>query len=197
MTLKRIFILNGNPAEKSLSRSFVETYAEKACAAGHEVRVAHLSELSFSADFGQGNDPMSKPLEPDLEAVMGNIEWSEHVVLSLPMWWGGMPSRLKALIDRAFVPGRAFNPRVTSKIGMPAPLLVGRTARVIVTSDTPSWFMRFVYGNALLRQLRGQVFAFVGIKPTRFTWIAGASHPEPGLVERWSAQVARLGTAGG
>ncbi|UWR03394.1 NAD(P)H-dependent oxidoreductase [Ruegeria conchae] len=195
MPAKKILVLNGHPAESSLSRTFAQTYADAAIAKGHEVRMVHLSDLQFDHDFGQGNYEDFKPLEPVLEQVLQDIEWSEHLVLTTPMWWGGLPAKLKGLIDRTFIPGRTFDTRNTTKIGLPAPMLSGRTARVILTSDTPGWFMRLIYRQALLRQLRDQVLGFVGFKPTRFTYFASASYPKPGSVERWIGKVARMGAA--
>ena len=193
---KRIFVLDGHPAATSLSRTFAETYAERARAAGHEVRLAHLSEMRFDADFGQGSYTDWKPLEPALEQVVKQIEWAEHIVLATPMWWGGMPAKLKGLVDRALLPGRAFDTRVT-RMGMPAPMLGGRTARVIVTSDTPGWFLRLVYRNAIRHQVGGQILRFVGIGPVRFTHFTGASAPRAGLMERWIGRVGRLGATAG
>ncbi|MBJ6373028.1 NAD(P)H-dependent oxidoreductase [Sedimentitalea arenosa] len=195
MSSRKIFVLDGHPAKTSLSREFAERYADAARHAGHEVRITHLSELVFDEDFGQGNYENFKPLEPVLEQVMEDIEWSEHLVLTSPMWWGGLPARLKGLIDRAFVPGRAFDPRNTTLSGMPSPMLTGRSARVILTSDTPGWVMRLLYRRALIWQMRGQILGFVGFKPTRFTYFAGASYPKPGMVERWIGQVERIGAA--
>ncbi|MCW3782652.1 NAD(P)H-dependent oxidoreductase [Defluviimonas salinarum] len=193
MSAKRIFILNGHPGAVSLSRSLAEIYARAARAAGHEVRVVHLSELEFDADFGQGSFQDPKPLEPVLENVMRDLSWSNHFVLAMPMWWGGLPAKLKGLIDRSFLPGTTFDTRATTRLGMPSPLLTGRSARVIVTSDTPGWFQRLIYRNALIHQLRGQVLGFVGIRPARFTWFSGASHPAEGLVDRWARTVEGLG----
>ena len=193
MTQKKIFILNGHPAETSLSRSLAETYAEAARTAGHEVRIAHLSHLDFDDDFGQGSYTDFKPLEPALEQVLENLEWSDHLVLTSPMWWGGLPARLKGLIDRTFIPGRTFDTRNLNFAGMPSPMLTGRTARVILTSDTPSWFMRLAYRRALIWQLKGQILGFVGFKPARFTWFSGASQPKPGHVEKWFEQVRLIG----
>lgn len=192
---KKILILDGHPAESSLSRTFAQTYADAARDKGHDVRLVHLSDLQFDHDFGQGNYHDFKPLEPVLEKVLQDFEWSEHLVLTTPMWWGGLPAKLKGLIDRMFIPGRTFDTRNTTKIGFPAPMLTGRTARVILTSDTPGWFMRLIYRQALIRQVRDQILGFVGFKPTRFTYFAGASYPKPGSVDRWVSKVAKIGAA--
>lgn len=193
MTQKKIFILDGHPAKTSLSRSFAETYADAAREAGHDVRIAHLSHLEFDDDFGQGNYTDFKPLEPALEEVLSNLEWSNHLVLIAPMWWGGLPARLKGLIDRTLIPGRTFDTRNLKITGLPSPMLTGRTARVILTSDTPGWFMRLVYRRALIWQLKGQILGFIGIKPARFTWFAGASYPKPGRVDQWLKKVKTIG----
>ncbi|SLN66134.1 hypothetical protein TRL7639_03750 [Falsiruegeria litorea R37] len=195
MQTKKILVLDGHPAESSLSRTFAQTYGDAARDKGHDVRFVHLSDLDFDHDFGQGNYHDFKPLEPVLEQVLQDIEWSDHLVLTTPMWWGGLPAKLKGLIDRMFIPGRTFDTRKTTLAGLPAPMLTGRTARVILTSDTPGWFMRLVYRQALIRQMRGQILGFVGFKPTRFTYFSGASAPKPGRVDRWISQVSKIGAA--
>ena len=190
---KRIYILNGHPGKSSLSHSLTTAYADAAQSAGHEVRLTHLHDLAFDSDFGNGGYQNSKPLEPALDQVLEDLAWSEHVVLATPMWWGGIPAKLKGLFDRVLLPGRTFDTRKKS-FGLPTPMLRGRTARGILTSDTKSWLLRFVYHNAILNQLRCQIFSFIGIKPTRFTQFADASHPSDGTVARWIADVRKLGT---
>jgi len=195
MKHKRIYILDGHPAERSLSRSLVDNYADSARAAGHEVRIGHLHQMEFDCDFGDGGYKHSKPLEPVLEQVLDNIEWSQHLVMATPLWWGGLPAKLKGLIDRVLLPSRAFDTRVIKLGGVPSPLLTGRTARILLTSDTPSYLMRLLYKNALLHQLRSQILGFVGFKPTRVSQFTGASQPKPGSVEQWLKQVRALGAS--
>ncbi|WP_321501023.1 NAD(P)H-dependent oxidoreductase [Breoghania sp.] len=190
--MKRIFVLDGHPCVATLSHHLATSYAEAAEAAGHEVRMLNLSALSFDIDQ-QSNYRDLKPLEPDLAAVIDNLEWADHIVISTPMWWGGLPARLKGLLDRALLPGRAFSTRETTALGMPKPMLAGRTARMIVTSDTPGWFFRLIYKSALVVQMKRQVFDLIGLKPSRFTLLAGASHPKPGVVQRWLEKAAALG----
>lgn len=196
MSGKRIYILNGHPAAKSLSKSFSETYAKAATAAGHEVRLQDISALSFDMDFERAGYGDVKPLEPDLERVLSDLEWAEHVVIFTPMWWGSLPAKLKGLFDRAFLPGRTFDTRNPNRLGMPAPMLSGRTGRVVLTSDTPTWFLWLAYRNPVASTLKGHILGFVGIKPVRVTQFAGATEAKPKQVSGWLKKVTELGAKG-
>ncbi|MEL7099773.1 MAG: NAD(P)H-dependent oxidoreductase [Pseudomonadota bacterium] len=197
MPSKRIFVLNGHPGETSLCRALSERYVAAARAAGHDVQVTHLNALEFDMDYGLGGYDNRKPLEACLETeVLQRMEWCNHIVITAPMWWGGLPAKLKGLFDRALVPGRAFDTRNTNLFGMPKGLLTGRSARVIMTSDTPRWFLRFAYDSAILHQIRGQILGFCGFRRARVTWLAGASHPDSTKVGKWMAHVDDLGRSG-
>jgi putative NADPH-quinone reductase len=193
---KRIFILNGHPGPSSITRQAVDRYAAAAIAAGHEVRLSHLNDLSFDPDRGKAGYANAKPLEPVLEQSLENLEWCSHFVLAFPLWWGGFPAKLKGWIDRVFVVGRTFTTDETTLMGLPAPLLKGRSARVIITSDTPRSFLWVAYGDAVRRQLKGQILGFCGFKPVKFTFFSSASHPKPGAVEKLLAQMDRFGRLG-
>ena len=196
VTLKRIFILNGHPAKASLSKTLADQYGETAAARGHEVRLSNIQEMDFDSDFGFGGYVQIKSLEPALEQFLADLRWADHIVLVTPMWWGGLPAKLKGLVDRSFLPGKAFDTRTKTLIGFPSPMFEGKTARVIVTSDSPNWLMAICYGNALFRQIRHQVLGFVGIKPTRFTHLNMATHPKPGQVQSWLQSIEKLAAQG-
>ncbi|WP_368187735.1 NAD(P)H-dependent oxidoreductase [Aestuariibius sp. HNIBRBA575] len=193
MSAKRILVLNGHPAETSLSKSLAEKYTQSAQEAGHDVRVLHLRD--FDLDYGFGGYSNHKPLEPCLLAFQADVDWAQHVVLLTPMWWGGMPAKLKGLFDRTLLPGWAFDTR-TTKMGMPLPLLGGRTARAIVTSDTPTFLFGLMYHRSLLRQIKGQILHFIGMKPAKITHFAPASKAKPELAARWLNKVGELGRQG-
>lgn len=192
---KRIFVLNGHPAERSLNRSIADAYVDAARDAGHDVRSVQLHDLDFDMDFENGSYKHYKPLEPQLEALLENIEWCEHLVVTTPMWWGGLPAKLKGLFDRTLLPGRTFNTRETNFFGLPRPMLSGRTGRVFITSDTPGWFMRFGYGNAMLNQVRKQILEFIGIKPVKVTWFAGATDVKQNRAQDWLRKVHKTAIA--
>ncbi len=193
MTQKRVFILNGHPAAESLTGSLADSYANAARRAGHQVRMTNLHDLQFDPDYGFGGYVNQKPLEPELEQVLQDLEWAEHVVVATPMWWGGLPAKLKGLFDRALLPGRAFDTRNTTKLGLPAPLLTDKTGHVLVLSDTPGFLFRLFYRNALIVQIQKQILEFVGIKPVKVTQFNGTSHPKAGAVEKWLAKAAKIG----
>ncbi|SMR70961.1 Putative NADPH-quinone reductase (modulator of drug activity B) [Aliiroseovarius halocynthiae] len=193
MTQKRILVLNGHPAETSLNKHLAVQYADAAKAAGHDVRMLHIHDMAFDADYGFGGYKQNKPLEPVLEQFLEDLKWAGHVVIVSPMWWGGLPAKLKGLIDRTFLPGIVFDSRGK---GLPKPLLTGRSARVILTSDSPWWYFRFFLHRPLFWQLRKQILEFVGLKPARVIHFAQASHPTDKQVEKWEHAVAALGHRG-
>jgi len=192
MKTMRILVINGHPAAESLSKVLTRVYIKSAESAGHEIRLMDLHDMDFDADHGYGGYKMTKPLEPALETFLQNMAWAEHIVMATPMWWGGIPARLKGLFDRSLLPGRAFDPRTIIR-GAPKPMFTGKTARVMVTSDTPSWYMRLAYHSALFHQIRKQIFLFIGVKPTRFTHFSHGSHPTSEQVKALINRVEKLG----
>ncbi|ATG34187.1 MULTISPECIES: NAD(P)H-dependent oxidoreductase [Phaeobacter] len=193
MSTRKIIILNGHPAPSSLSQSLCQTYQTAAEAGGHKVRYHDLSSMQFDIDYGQTGYQNVKPLEPDLAAFLSDLEWADHVVMATPMWWGAIPAKLKGVFDRALLPGRAFDTRNVNVLGLPAPMLTGKTARVLLTSDTPALWLRLIYGNAIKRIISSQILGFVGIKPTRFSSFAPATDAAEKTVLSWQRKVADLG----
>jgi len=193
MPNKKILVLNGHPGKTSLSRSLCQAYRDASEAQGHTVRLHDLSDMNFDMDYGQGGYSSAKPLEPDLEAFLSDVEWASHVVLATPLWWGGIPAKLKGLFDRSLLPGRTFDTRNSNFMGLPRPMLKGKTARVLITSDTPSLLLRLFYGNAVKKIISRQILGFVGITPTHFTSFAPATDADEAKVKIWLDRAAKLG----
>lgn len=189
---RRILIADLHPARLSLSATLAQAYRDGAEAAGHDVRTARLSEMSFDPDFGQASFRNAPALEPDLETFRENLVWAEHVVFVTPMWWGGLPAKAKGLFDRVLLPGFAFDPR-QRRMGVPTPLLTGRTAHFMLTSDTPAWAFWLLYGRALQQQVHRQILSFVGLKPVRHTHFSPVEHSTPQIRDRWLGDTRRLG----
>lgn len=189
---RRILIADLHPARLSFSAALAQAYRDGAEAAGHQVRTARLSEMSFDPDFGQASFRNAPALEPDLESFRESLLWAEHVVLVSPMWWGGLPAKAKGLFDRTLLPGFAFDPR-QRRMGLPKPLLAGRTGRLILTSDTPGWALWLMYARALKHQVQRQILSYVGLKPRGFTHFSPVEYSTPDLRARWLRETTALG----
>jgi NAD(P)H dehydrogenase (quinone) len=193
---RRILVADLHPARLSLSAALAQAYRAGAETAGHQIRTATLSEMSFDPDFGQSTFRDAPALEPDLETFRENLTWAEHVVLILPMWWGGLPAKTKGLFDRTLLPGYAFDPR-QKRFGLPKPLLAGRTGRLILTSDTPGWAFPLLYRNALKNQVQRQILSYVGIKPMGYTHFSPVEYSTDAIRTAWLAQTETLGRSAG
>lgn len=179
---RRVLVLDGHPRAESFAGALASRYAQAVSARGAEVRLRKLSSMRFDPDLALGHRG-HQDWEPDLEAFWADLTWAEHVVLVHPLWWGGAPAKLKGLFDRVLLPGLAFRYRKGNPL--PEKLLKGRTARVILTSDTPDWYFRFGYGSAYRRQVTGQILELCGIAPVRFTHVGPIRNMKPDIADRF------------
>ncbi|SHL83313.1 NAD(P)H-dependent oxidoreductase [Phytopseudomonas punonensis] len=158
---KRILMIIGTPKSDSLCHSLAEAYALGARTEGHVVRQIRLGEISFDPILHEGYS-QNQPLEADLLEAQRQIHWAQHLVFVYPVWWGGLPALLKGFLDRVLLPGFAFKYRSNSQLW--DKLLSSRTADLLVTLDTPSWYFRWVYGAPAHRQMKRTILGFCGIK---------------------------------
>mgnify|MGYP000917327613 CR=1 FL=1 len=164
--MKKILIIQGNPKAESYCQALAQAYERGASASGAEVRRIDIGTLTFDPNlqFGYSAD---SPLEEDLVRVQQDIQWAEHLVFVYPNWWGTMPALLKGLIDRVFLPGFAFKYRKGSALW--DKLLKGRSARLIMTLDTPIWYYNLIQKKPGVNMMKKTILEFCGITPVRVT----------------------------
>ncbi len=184
---RRILLLLGHPSTSSFNGALLRSYEKAARSAGAEVKVLNLGELTFDPILHQGYAGEQK-LEGSLRDARKQIEWCEHLVVFCPMWWGTMPALLKGFIDRVFLPGWAF---AYGKSKIPEKLLSGRSAQVIATMDSPSWWYRLAQRKSLHRTLGTATLKFCGFK-TRFQIFHGVRESTSATRETWLQRVATL-----
>ncbi len=187
---KRIVVILGHPDGTSLCAALAQSYVDGARAAGAEVRLIKLAELTFDPILHQGYRVI-QALEPDLAAAQESIAWSQHLVWVYPTWWGGMPALCKGFVERVLVPGFAFHYRENSPWW--DKLLVGRSARLIVTMDAPGLYYRVVVGSPGDKQTVRAILHFCGVKPVRIMRLGMVKSSTPTRRERWLKKVRRLG----
>lgn len=159
---KKIFVLLGHPDKDSFNCTLADEYEKGAGEFGHEVRRMNLGDMRFDPILHHGYR-LIQELEPDLRAFQENMRWCEHFVVLYPSWWSTMPALLKGLFDRVWLPGFAFN--FTSDFTWKK-LMKGKSATMIVTSDTIPLAQRIIFGDTT-NELRNGILWFAGFGPIR------------------------------
>lgn len=158
----RTLIILGHPDKKSFCAGLADSYEKGAKEKGGEVNRINLSDLKFDPILWQGYNKIQN-LEPDLIEAQRLIKWANHLVIIFPVWWAAPPALLKGFIDRTFLPGFAFKYRENSSSW--DKLLSGRSARLMITSDAPSFWLYLTYFHPALNMIKKATLEFCGISP--------------------------------
>lgn len=189
---KKILIIDGHPLEKSLCKSIADTYQNASTNSQVEVKRINIRDLSFDLtllDF-EGD----QKLEEDLIKAQDLIKWCNHLVVVYPIWWGMMPALLKGFIDRVLLPGFAF--KYHDNDPMWDKLLKGKSARVIVTSDSPVWYLKFFLLGAPYKIMKTNILDFCGFKPVKLTPLGSVRKASSKKIEAFLEKVRVLGSRG-
>jgi len=188
--MKKILIILGHPSNTSFNHALAESYAEGARAGGHEVRMLKLGTLQFDPVLRTGY-AQTQELEPDLVQAQQDILWAEHLVVVYPSWWGSIPALLKGFFDRTFLPGFAFKYRPNSPWW--DKYLTGKSARILLTMDSPAIYNWLMYGNANIKSVKVATLQYCGIKPVKVTTFDRLRFSTAAKREQWLKKVADLG----
>jgi len=188
---KRVLVLAANPKGSSFVNYLAETYAN-AAEENNEVQLLKISEMEFSLDLSEGYAE-EHFMEESLKSFQASLEWCEHLVIFTPIWWGSLPAKLKGLIDRTFLPGFAFQYEKGKLI--PKKLLKGKTARLVMTMDTPPWYYSLIQGAPAIKQLKITTLKFVGFNSVKSKMIGPIISSTKESRLRWVAEVSKLGYA--
>lgn len=170
-----ILVILGHPDTNSYCAALADAYVRGARAAGAQVKLVKLAELDFDPVLHHGYNEIQE-LEPDLQEMQREISAARHVVWVYPMWWVGAPALLKGFVDRTFLPGWAFK---YEGHALPTKLLTGRSARVIMTMDSPNWWYMLGYRRAATHSFHNGTLGFSGFAPVKSTNVQGVQAMSP------------------
>ncbi len=192
---RRILLIEGHPDPDPARflHALAEAYAEGAAEAGHAVERIAIGTLGLEF-LRTKTEWDSAPPAPPIAACQQAIARAEHIVLLYPLWLGTMPAMLKAFLEQALRPGFAFGTGSGTK-GY-APLLKGRSVRVVVTMGMPALVYRWWFGAHSLKSLERNILRFVGLGPIRETLIGLVEGMGAGKRAAWIGTMRRLGREG-
>ncbi|MCP3927855.1 MAG: NAD(P)H-dependent oxidoreductase [Bacteroidetes bacterium] len=188
--MKKILIINGHPDKESFCAALAEQYKIGADKSGAECNLINLTDLDFSPVLQYGYRKRTD-LEVDLLKVQKLISDAEHLVFVYPNWWGTYPALLKGFVDRVFLPGFAFE--YQEKSPLPKKLLSGKTARLIVTTDTPNWYYSLIYRKPGHNSMKKSILGFCGIKPVKISTFGQMKNSTDLQKKNWLEKVGSLG----
>ena len=158
-----VLLIDAHPDEGRFCSHLLGVYGE-ALPPGAEVTLVALRDLAFNPNLAHGYRKRTD-WEPDIARLAELLDACDHIAFAFPLWWGAEPAMLKGLLDRLFLPGFTFayhdNDTWWDRN------MAGRSADVIVTMDTPPFFLRLAYGNSVIHRWRKQILGFAGFKPVR------------------------------
>jgi NAD(P)H dehydrogenase (quinone) len=188
--MKKTLIINGHPDKESFCFALAESYKKGADSTGSECRLVNLIDLEFNPILKSGYREISE-LEPDLLKMQQAILNADHLVWVYPNWWATFPALLKGFIDRVFLPSFAFRYRDNSPFW--DKLLKGKTARLIVTMDTPQWYYFLINKNSGHHAMKIGVLEFCGIKPVKITTYSPIKSSDNLKRKKWLNETVMLG----
>jgi len=187
---KRVFVWAAHPKSGSLCEAIADAYQAGAEHEGSEVRRMNLSDMSFDMAF-EGYGDGAPALEPDLVAWQENIAWADHLLFVHPYWWGAMPTKAKAVLDRALTSGFGFKYH-RKGVGWDK-LLKGKTADAIITSDTPPLIDTFIYRKPARRVMKNQVLGFCGVKAKNIVQFGSVKVASKKKINNWINRAGQMG----
>ncbi len=187
--MKNVLIINGHPVKDSFSEVLANTYAQEAAKKDNSVSIINVRDLDFNPNLEFGYKKRME-MEPDVAKSIKQIQEADHLVWVYPMWWYGMPAILKGFVDRTFLPDIAFRSRNGK---LPEKLWKGKTARIILTADTPRWFDYIFMKSPALNQLKKGTLQFTGIKTKGVSYISPIKASSDKFRSKWIEKVKELG----
>lgn len=188
--MKQVLVINGHPDKQSYNYVLSEAYINGASKTGVSLTQLNLADLSFNPNLQFGYRKRTQ-LEPDLLDAIEKIKNADHIVWVYPMWWFGSPAIMKGFIDRVFLPGIMFD-YVEGK-AMPKKLLKGKSARIIITADTPRWYDFLFLKSPAINQFKKGTLEFCGISPVKVTYLASMKDSSSEQRIKWIEKVSLLG----
>jgi len=193
MQTRSICLINGHPdpSPERFCAAVSTAYEQAARDAGH--KLARFDAGAMDVPLLASASEMEAPPPPQIAAVQEALGAADHLVLVYPLWLGGLPARLKALLEQ-LARGQFFIGE-SGPNEWPAKKMKGKSARIFVTMGMPAIVYRRIMGAHSLRALEGATLGIAGFKPVRHDLCGMVDASAKGR-ERFLNTARRRGAAG-
>lgn len=179
----RVLIIYAHPDRNSFNHAILSQIKHGLEDGKHAFTIIDLYEEKFNPVLVFDETTRRRDLMNDLETkhYRDMLEQADRLIFIYPIWWYGMPAILKGFIDRLFVSGFAYKNKGRYTKG----LLGGKSARVIYTIDSPSWFVKLFRRNIEWITIRDVILKYCGIKRVKRMMFAGVKNSSLARRQKW------------
>ena len=184
-----VLIIYAHPNPNSFNHSILEKLEQGLKDWNHTFRVIDLYADNFNPVLVFNEQIKRRDLENDEETAHYRelIKQADHLIFIYPIWWYGQPAILKGFIDRVFVSGFAY----TMRGSLPKGLLTDKSAWVIYTIDSPSWFVKLFRRNIEWKVMKSAILNYCGIKKVKRTMLSSVKNSDLAGRQKWLESIYR------
>jgi len=185
----KVVIIYSHPNEKSFNHAILEQVKQGLGDSKHTVEVIDLYADNFNPVLVYNDMRKRSELMNDVETghYRELVDQADHIIFIYPIWWYGMPAMMKGFIDRVFVSGFAYTSVGNARKG----LLGNKSAWVIYTIDSPTWFVKLFRKNIEWRTMKDAILNFCGIRKVEKTMLSSVKNSNLNKRQKWLERIYR------
>lgn len=148
-----------HPYDKSYNHAILEKIKEKKDIVG----VIDLYKEGFSPIYTVEELEIyseGKTLDDNVKRYQKLLLSADELIIITPIWWNDIPGMLKGFFDKVMKLQFAYK---NTKMGVTGLLTNIKKAYVITTSNSPTWYIKLVAGNAIKGSLKATLKQ-IGVK---------------------------------
>lgn len=191
--MKKILVIKGHPKEEGFCNALADRYIKGARAARNKVEVVSIKDLCLER-FIKFEHKKSPDLPLDFIKVQNLITWADHLVFVYPIWWATPPALMKLFLEIVLTPGFAYKYKAPIHGIIPSwdKLLVGKTARLIATMDSPSIYYKWVLRDPSFKMMKANL-NFCGINSVKRSYFGSVKLSSDEKKKKWLEKAYRAG----
>ncbi|MDR0623019.1 MAG: NAD(P)H-dependent oxidoreductase [Treponema sp.] len=190
----RVFIVYAHPCEDSFTRHVRDRFIEGLKSAGHSYTLSDLYRMNFKTDLDEAEyrrEAFYRREDPPAEDVIREqkkINAAGAIVFIYPVFWSGVPAKLKGWFDRVWTYGFAYGDNRTIK-------RLERGLVICSAGNTMEYFHRTGLLDAMKKVMLNDRL-FDRVKRKEMIVLDGTSREIPERERNWDRHLERAFRAG-
>ncbi len=161
-------IIFAHPWHGSFNKAILESITSKLEAQSKPYQLIDLHKDNFDPVYREHDLALYSKGETTDHLVLKyqeNLKNTSELVFIFPIWWYDVPAILKGFIDKVMLKNFSY---IETKTGLKGLLKHITKTTVITTSDSPTWYLRWLGGNTIKRTFIGATLKGIGLKQVKW-----------------------------